>query len=127
MSVRIALPKGKLLNETAAFLEKAGWLLSDYSQTMRNYCLKSAGFPDLQIKVFQEKDIPIQVAIGNYDLGICGLDWIEELTSKYSASAPVRIRDLGYGKGALYIAANSAAKILSLKDLQLKSEIVSIE
>ena len=126
MAVRIALPKGKLLNETAVFLEKAGWQLNDYSQTMRNYRLKSARFPDLQIKVFQEKDIPIQVAIGNYDLGICGLDWIEELTSKYSASAPVRIRNLGYGEGALYIAVSSAANISSLKDLQLKSEIVSI-
>ena len=107
MAVRIALPKGKLLNETAAFLEKAGWQLNDYSQSMRNYRLKSARFPDLLIKVFQEKDIPIQVAIGNYDLGICGLEWIKELTSKYAAAAPVRIRNLGYGKGALYIAASN--------------------
>ena len=84
--------------------------MNDYSQTMRNYRLKSARFPDLLIKVFQEKDIPIQVAIGNYDLGICGLDWIEELTSKYAASAPVRIKNLGYGKGALYIAASNCGK-----------------
>ena len=115
MAVRIALPKGKLLDETAAFLEKAGWQLNDYSQTMRNYRLKSARFPDLLIKVFQEKDIPIQVAIGNYDLGICGLEWIEELTSKYSAAAPVKIRNLGYGKGALYLAASSAANISALE------------
>ena len=126
VAVRIALPKGKLLDETAAFLEKAGWQLNDYSQTMRNYRLKSARFPDLLIKVFQEKDIPIQVAIGNYDLGICGLEWIEELTSKYAASAPVRIRNLGYGKGALYIAASSAAKIPSLEKLPMESEIVRI-
>ena len=111
MAVRIALPKGKLLDETAAFLEKAGWQLNDYSQTMRNYRLKSARFPEMLIKVFQEKDIPIQVAIGNYDLGICGLEWIEELTSKYAASAPVKIRNLGYGRGALYIAASSAANV----------------
>ena len=125
MAVRIALPKGKLLNETAAFLEKAGWQLNDYSQSMRNYRLKSARFPDLLIKVFQEKDIPIQVAIGNYDLGICGLEWIKELTSKYAAAAPVRIRNLGYGKGALYIAA-SASKALSLENLITGTEIVRI-
>ena len=83
MTVRIALPKGKLLDETAAFLAKAGWQLNDYNQTMRNYRLNSARFPDMLIKVFQEKDIPIQVAIGNYDLGICGLEWIEELTSTH--------------------------------------------
>ena len=45
MAVRVALPKGKLLNETATLLEKAGWQLNDYSQTMRNYRLKSARFP----------------------------------------------------------------------------------
>ena len=126
MTVRIALPKGKLLGETAALLEKAGWQLNDYSQTMRNYRLKSARFPDLLIKVFQEKDIPIQVAIGNYDLGICGLDWIEELTSKYAASAPIRIKNLGYGKGALYIAASDAAALPLLEKLPMEQGVVRI-
>ena len=126
MAVRVALPKGKLLDETAALLEKAGWQLHDYSQTMRNYRLKSARFPDLVIKVFQEKDIPIQVAIGNYDLGICGLDWIEELTSKYTASAPIRIKNLGYGKGALYVAASRGAKTPSLEKLSMESGSVRI-
>jgi ATP phosphoribosyltransferase len=93
---------------------------------MRNYRLKSARFPDVLIKVFQEKDIPIQVAIGNYDLGICGLDWIEELTSKYAASAPIRIKNLGYGKGVLYIAASSAAAASSLEKLPTDSGIVRI-
>ena len=126
MAIRIALPKGKLLDETATFLEKAGWQLNDYSQSMRNYRLKSARFPDMLIKIFQEKDIPIQVSIGNYDLGICGLEWIKELTSKYAAVAPVRIRNLGYGKGALYVAASSAAKITSLAKLVTGTEIVRI-
>ena len=126
MAVRIALPKGKLLNDTAAFLEKAGWQLNDYSQSMRNYRLQSARFPDLLIKVLQEKDIPIQVAIGNYDLGICGLEWIKELTSKYTAAAPVRIRNLGYGKGALYVAASSAAIIPTLENLVQSPDVVRI-
>ena len=126
MAVRIALPKGKLLNDTAAFLEKAGWQLNDYSQSMRNYRLQSARFPDLLIKVLQEKDIPIQVAIGNYDLGICGLEWIKELTSKYTAAAPVRIRNLGYGKGALYVAASSAAIMPTLESLVQSPDVVRI-
>ncbi len=126
MAVRIALPKGKLLSATASLLDKACWQMAGYDEGMRNYRLKSGRFPDMQIKVFQEKDIPIQVAIGNYDLGVCGLDWIEELTSKYAASAPVRIRDLSYGKGALYIAASNTAKIPSLESLSGKPEIVRI-
>ncbi|MDD5288604.1 MAG: ATP phosphoribosyltransferase [Dehalococcoidales bacterium] len=126
MAVKIALPKGKLLIETARFLAKADWQLNGYNEGLRNYRLKSKRFPDMLAKVFQEKDIPIQVAIGNYDLGICGLDWIEELTSKYSASAPVRIRDLGYGKGALYVAASSMIKMPGLEDLRTQTETVRI-
>ncbi len=61
------------------------------------------------VKVFQEKDIPIQVAVGNYDLGICGLDWVDELLAKYPSSALVKVADLGYGDGTLYVAAESGS------------------
>ena len=47
------------------------------------------------------------MAVGNYDLGICGLDWVEELLVKYPSSAVVKVTDLGYGEGALYAAAKS--------------------
>ncbi len=70
MSVRVALPKGKLLSQTASLLELAGWQLPDYKEGLRNYRLKSGRFSDMGIKVLHERDIPIQVAIGNYDLGI---------------------------------------------------------
>ena len=56
--------------------------------------------------MFHERDIPIQVAIGNYDLGICGSDWISELLTKYPSSALVKVGNLGYGEGALYAAAS---------------------
>ncbi len=101
MRLKIALPKGRLLSETAALLARAGWGLDEYREGTRSYRLKSQKFPDLFAKVFQERDIPIQVAVGNYDLGICGLDWVEELLAKYPGSALVKLRDLGYGTGAL--------------------------
>ncbi|MBN1643698.1 MAG: ATP phosphoribosyltransferase [Dehalococcoidales bacterium] len=126
MTIKIALPKGKLLAETALLLEKTGWQMEGYNEGLRNYRVKSLRFLDMTAKVFQEKDIPIQVAIGNYDIGICGIDWLEELTSKYPASAPIKIRDLGYGKGTLYLAASSYAKIPSLASLSSKSELVRI-
>ena len=109
MLLKIALPKGRLLAQTSELLKKAGWGLTDYCEKARSYRLKSNRFPALLVKVFQEKDIPIQVAVGNYDLGICGLDWIEELMVKYPSSAIVKINDLGYGEGALYAAAKSVS------------------
>ena len=107
MAVKIALPKGRLLRKTAALLQKADWRLDEYHSSMGFYRPKSGKFPDLVIRVFHEKDIPIQIAMGNYDLGICGLDWIEELLAKYPSSGIVKARDLLYGEGSLYTAAVS--------------------
>ncbi|UCE97623.1 MAG: ATP phosphoribosyltransferase [Dehalococcoidia bacterium] len=104
MAFRIALPKGRLLKETSALLEKSGWKIEGYNTQMRHYRLLSKKYPEMGIKVFQEKDIPIQVAVGNYDIGICGLNWIEELLVKYPSSAIDKILDLGYGEGALFAA-----------------------
>ncbi|MBN1693209.1 MAG: ATP phosphoribosyltransferase [Dehalococcoidales bacterium] len=106
MAVKIALPKGRLLRKTAALLQKANWRLDEYHSSMGFYRPKSARFPDLLIRVFHEKDIPIQIAMGNYDLGICGLDWVEELLVKYPSSDVVKVKDLIYGKGSLYAAAS---------------------
>ena len=104
MSLRIALPKGRLLKDTSILLEKSGWDIEGYNTQMRNYRLQSKKYPEMGIKVFQEKDIPIQVAVGNYDIGICGLNWIEELLVKYPSSAIAKVLDLGYGEGVLFAA-----------------------
>jgi ATP phosphoribosyltransferase len=124
VALKIALPKGRLLRKTAALLQKADWRLDEYHSSMGFYRPKSAKFPDLLIRVFHEKDIPIQIAMGNYDLGICGLDWVEELLVKYPSSDVVKIKDLLYGQNSLYIA--SALKTLNLrqngKPLRIASE-----
>ena len=123
--LKIALPKGRLLAQTAELLEKAGWGLADYHEKTRSYRLKSQRFPGLMIKVFQEKDIPIQVAVGNYDLGICGLDWVEELLAKYPSSAVIRVADLGYGDGALYVAGGPDA-VADTGELKAREDIIRI-
>ena len=126
MPIKIALPKGRLLDETATLLQRADWGLTGYQQTTRFYRLKSQRFPNLSAKVFHEKDIPIQVAIGNYDLGICGLDWVEELLAKYPSSALVKVRNLGYGDGILYMVASRSAGASTIKEMQVKPETIRI-
>ncbi|MBI2829562.1 MAG: ATP phosphoribosyltransferase [Chloroflexi bacterium] len=116
--MKIALPKGNLLPETAALLDQAGWGLSDYTAKARLYRLKSAKFPSVLAKMFHEKDIPIQVAIGNYDLGICGSDWADELLTKYPSSALVKVKDLGYGRGALCLVASRSSAKATLEDVR---------
>ena len=104
MPIKLALPKGRLLRRTAAMFQKADWGIDDYHSRTGFYRPRSQRFPDLLLRVFHEKDIPIQVAMGNYDLGICCLDWIEELLVKYPGSDIVRVQDLTYGRGTLYAA-----------------------
>ncbi len=124
MSIKVALPKGRLLKETAALLEKAEWGLDDYRAKARLYRLKSARFPGMLAKIFHEKDIPIQVAVGNYELGICGHDWVEELLSRYPSSDVVRLKNLGYGLGSLYAASGDGFS--SLRDFSDSSQHIRI-
>ncbi|GAI27173.1 unnamed protein product, partial [marine sediment metagenome] len=126
MSIKIALPKGRLLAETAALLKRAGWGLSTYHEGTRAYRPKSQRFPNLLAKVFHEKDIPIQVAVGNYDLGICGLDWVEELLVKYPSSALVKVRNLGYGEGVLYVVASWSEAIPAVEEMQAERGIIRL-
>jgi ATP phosphoribosyltransferase len=126
LRIRIALPKGKLLNDTAALTKQAGWELSDYSEGARLYHLTSARFSNLSAKIFHEKDIPIQVAMGNYDLGICGLDWIQELLVKYPASEIVKINDLGYGDISLFLAGSQNSEFANLDVIKNCDKLITL-
>ena len=126
MQIRLALPKGHLLPPTSAWLQRCGMDLTGYDEHSRSYRPQSTSLPDALIKVFNEKDIPVQVAIGNYDLGICRREWVEELLAKYPASALVKVRDLGYGRRHLYLASSTCSKIASLDDAQWMDSAVRI-
>ncbi len=120
------MPKGRYLSETSALLQRTGLGLSGYHEGARLYRLKSKKFPNLLAKIFHEKDIPIQVAVGNYDLGICGLDWVEELLVKYPSSALVKIRNLGYGCGSLSIVASRSGGASTIDEIQARADMVRI-
>ena len=126
MQIRVALPKGRLLPETAQLTSEASWQLSDYSEGARLYHMTSARFPEMAAKILHEKDIPIQVAIGNYDLGICGLDWIQELLMKYPSSGLVKLKDLGYGALELYLATARSSPFTDLAKAGRSEQVISI-
>jgi ATP phosphoribosyltransferase len=115
--IKLALPKGRFLSPTASLLAEIGLGFEDYGDKTKQYRLRSARFPGLSAKILQEKDISIQVAVGNYDLGICGLDWIEEFLVKYPAGALVKISSLNYGEGSIHVVASAESGIANLDDL----------
>jgi ATP phosphoribosyltransferase len=101
--IRVALPTGDLRKDTAAMLDACGAPIADYaagSRALRFPMLDGDGLA----RVFREKDIPIQVAMGNYDLGICSLTWIEELAQRFPTHEVVRLRELSFGRQSLWLA-----------------------
>jgi ATP phosphoribosyltransferase len=66
------------------------------------------------------------VAIGNYDLGICGSDWLEELLVRYPNSALVKVGSLDYGQSALYVAASPAEDISTVGAVRQRLGVVRI-
>ena len=124
--IKVALPKGRLLAQTANLFQRADWGLGGYTERTRLYRLRSRRFPNLLAKMFHERDIPIQVAVGNYDLGICGLDWVEELLVKYPSSALVKVKNLGYGKDSLHLVASRSFGVTAVEELQAKPEVIRI-
>lgn len=106
---RLALPKGKLLPATSALLQSMGLGFADYNSKTRIYRLQSQTMPGLNAKMLNERDIPVQVAIGNYDFGICSSDWLEEMLIRYPSSHVYKIGGLAYDVAGVYLACSSNA------------------
>ena len=126
MQLKLALPKGQLLQETSSLLHRSGLEIGGYDEQSRSYRPECRSLPNAFMKVFNEKDIPIQVAVGNYDLGICGQDWVEELLAKYPSSALIKIQDLGYGGKDLCMAAAKTAGMKSIDRLNGRADNIRI-
>ncbi len=108
---RLALPKGRMLARTSEFLNAIGLGFDDYNSKTRIYRMQSQKFSSLSAKMLNERDIPVQVAIGNYDVGICSSDWLQELQARYPASRVFKIADLGFDRSQIYLACSAGSKI----------------
>jgi len=126
--IRLALPTGDVRGETAALLKEAGLEVSGYAAGSRAYRLRTEGREQVRVRLFRQKDIPIQIALGNYDLGICSLAWVEELLRRYPSEAIVRVCDLGIDRGGLYLAAADGGQALagSGRGLRIVSEYANL-
>jgi len=111
--IKLALPAGDLRTPIAGVLGAAGLNVEGYGEGSRTYIL-SVGGEEVVARVFREKDIPIQIALGNYDLGVCGMAWVEELRTRFPHHPVVPLRDLGVGRSGLYVAsAAGGARLLA--------------
>ncbi len=102
--LKVALPKGALTGPVADLLERAGIVVPGYHDGSRVYRLVSQSPPGVFVKVFSPRDIPIQVAVGNYDIGVSDRLWVDELITSYRKIALVVVMELGFGHERLYAA-----------------------
>ena len=129
--IKIALPAGDLRASVAEALSAAGLHVEGYGEGSRQYRLQARGRDDVRVRVFREKDIPIQVALGNYDVGITSLAWVHEIQSRFPLQPLVTLGDLGIGAGQIVAAACAEAVqsldgIGSLGRVRLASEYPNI-
>ena len=120
--IKLALPTGDLRSPAAEVLESLGLNVEGYGEGSRQYRLNVAGQEDVLVRVFRERDIPMQVALGNYDLGITGLAWIRELQARFPQRLLVPLADLKIGQSALFAATAGGASIGSFYPARIATE-----
>ncbi len=89
-SLGLALPTGALREPVGSLFESLGLALTGYESGSR-LLRADADERGFRFRVFRERDIPIQVALGNYDLGICSDVWIAELQARFPGQRVVRV------------------------------------
>ena len=114
--IRVALPRGELRAELAGRLRAAGFLVPGYGEGSRSYRFEVEGRPRVRVRVFSEADIPIQVALGHYDLGITGRAHIDELLVRYPHDSAVPLQALDIGESRLVLAGAPGTALERLAD-----------
>jgi len=93
--IKFALPIGSLARATFDILERAGYRISGQERTYR----PSINDPEIELKILRPQEIPIFVSEGLQDVGITGLDWIQETNTNVEI-----LLDLEYGKVKIVVA-----------------------
>jgi ATP phosphoribosyltransferase len=106
--IKLALPTGDLRAPIAELLSSLGLRVEGYGEGSRQYRLSVPSHDEIRVRVFRERDIPMQVALGNYDLGITSLAWVTEMNVRFPQPPLVPLADLHIGRSALFAAVAGA-------------------
>ncbi|MEE8336497.1 MAG: ATP phosphoribosyltransferase [Dehalococcoidia bacterium] len=112
--IRVALPRGELREPLAERLSAVGFAVRGYGEGSRSYRFSVEGRPEVMARVFADRDIAIQVALGQYDLGITSAVWVEELLSRYRHDSLVTLRSLDMGAERLVVAGPAGSSVALL-------------
>ena len=104
----LALPTGELRASIGELLSDAGLSTNGYEPGSR--LLRSdADERGFRFRIFRERDIPIQVALGNYDIGICSDVWVAELQARFPYQRVTRLGSLPGPSTEVWLCASPSA------------------
>ena len=112
--IRVALPRGELRGPVAGLLDAVGFDVEGYGEGSRSYRFAVRGRPEVVARVFSDRDIPIQVALGQYDLGITRRAWVDELLVRYTRDSIVPLRPLDVPAERIVLAGAPGADLAAL-------------
>ena len=99
MSIRIALSKGRIFEETAPLLKAAGIVASEDPETSRKLIIPT-NRGDVSVIIVRASDVPTYVQYGAADLGIAGKDVLLE----HGGTGLYQPLDLGIAKCRMMVA-----------------------
>ncbi len=99
MSIKIALSKGRIFDETTPLLKAAGIVASEDPETSRKLIIGTSR-PEISIIIVRASDVPTYVQYGAADLGIAGKDVLLE----HGGTGLYQPLDLGIAKCKMMVA-----------------------
>ncbi|MBF0451395.1 MAG: ATP phosphoribosyltransferase [Candidatus Magnetomorum sp.] len=123
--ISLSLPKGDALPFLSEQLDHINFPLKGYQSDNRTYRPMVEHLP-VRAKIMAEKDVALQVAAGNYDIGFCGQDWIQEHIVRFSASRLQILYTMKHSSQALYVCSGNRGNIRTIDDLHSLSDVIEI-
>ncbi len=121
--LNIAVPKGRLFDAVISYLRLSGLTL-DFKND-RDYSPVSDD-PDVRVKIFKPRVVPQLLALGQYDIGFCGLDLVRE--AGYDEVIP--LQNLGWNPVKLVVATSEHTPRIHIdppkRPLVIASEYVNL-
>ena len=115
-TIRVALPRGDLRAPLAERLAAVGFAPDGYGEGSRAYRFSVEGRPRVAVRVFSDEDIPIQIALGQYDLGVTSRASVDELVTRYGHDSIVPLRALDVGEARVVLAAPRGTALAELAE-----------
>jgi len=120
--ISIALPKGSLEQQTLQLFKEADL---EVKQTDRSYNPKIADERIGKVKILRPQEIPTYVQMGYFDLGISGLDWVEETSADVAEVARLSYSKSGEGTVKIVVAVSQDEKITDVHSIRPDSRVTT--